>query len=76
MNRIVNFIIHDALRDKSIIKPRKRRLDKSANRKSVKVIHLSADKAVSVKTETPIEMSFENSESLQTASPQGQESIV
>ena len=38
--------------------------------------YLSADKAVSVKTETPIDTSLAHSESLQTAKPQGQDSIV
>lgn len=38
--------------------------------------HLSAAKAVRVKTETPMEMSLAHSESLQTARPQGQDSIV
>lgn len=39
-------------------------------------LYLSADSAVRVKTETPIDISLANSEILQTAKPQGQDSIV
>lgn len=40
------------------------------------VHYLSADSAVSVNTETPMEISFTHSEYLQTVTPHGHDSIV